>query len=68
MKKNGSPLKMILLLTVFCLYGILKMSSAIIELTKDTESSQKEQKHKIAQYRTFGSPVISYIKSSAKTK
>lgn len=68
MKKKGFPLKIILLLTVFCLYGILKMSSAIVELTKNTESSQKEQNIKLHSTEHLGSPAISYIKSSAKTK
>lgn len=68
MKKNGFPLKMFLLLTVFCLYGILKMSSAIVELTKNTGSSQKEQNIKLHRTEHLGLPAISYIKSSAKTK
>jgi hypothetical protein len=68
MKKNGFPLKMISLLTVFCLYGILKMSSAIVELAKNTDSSQKEQNIKLHSSEHLGSAAISYIKSSAKTK
>lgn len=64
MKKIGFPVKLFLLVSLFTVYGIFKISNAIAALSHDARRSMNEQ-HLIVKTRSYtGLPVVSVSKNS----